>query len=151
MKYNTVITIVYIVLCLSIVSKAIPYTSVAPELADYNNTYQQMLKNYCKDTQYFNPLQKDINFGDIEDRVIIAKCGRSLIGFRVVVDRKHWERAEPNERFSTMMHELSHCYLGVDHSPDPGNFMYAYENYLPIDVVLIQLRDLLIDHCSSKE
>ena len=50
-----------------------------------------------------------------------------------------------------MMHELSHCYLAVNHSSDPHNFMYAYENYLPIDVVLIQLKELMIEHCSSKE
>ena len=130
-----------------IASNFVPYTSIDPELAKFDNEFVAEVKKYCREDQYFHPIQKRIFFENIEDKQVIAQCGYSPFNFKVGVSYFHWRRSSEEQKFATLNHEFTHCYFKVGHNPDPGNYMYAFENYLPREVVKKQLTDFLAERC----
>lgn len=124
-----------------------PYNIVDPSLKDYDNKYLEIVNKYCTKKQYLQPRQKAIYFQDLgEGR--IANCttnGHSKMTIKI--NPKYWNDVSWDQQWSTAVHELNHCYLNMDHSPDPNSVMYAYENFLTKEEVTKQLIEILKEHC----
>ena len=139
---------VFIVLCLAyIVKSCIPYTVIDPQLSKYDTDYLNIVKQYCGSTKYFHPLQKTIYFEDMNTNHI-AYCARNMFTkLNIVVDTKYWNISTDDMKYSTMVHELTHCYFKVGHSSNIGHYMYSYENFLPRETVNAQLIEFLKEQC----
>lgn len=126
----------------------IPYTIIDPVLLPYDKQFLDIVKIYCKPGQYLSPLQKTIYFEDIKDRSRIAYCkSNGYTTFNIVYSTYHWNIQSEDEKFATMRHEEFHCYFGINHSPNPNHFMYAFENNLSRQVIEEQTIELLKALC----
>ena len=139
---------VFIVLCLAyIVKSCIPYTVIDPQLSKYDTDYLNIVKQYCGSTKYFHPLQKTIYFQEMENNHI-AYCARNrFTKLNIVVNSKYWKDSSEDMKYSTLVHELTHCYFRVGHSENKHHFMYSFENFLTREEVDTQLIEFLKEQC----
>lgn len=131
-----------------LLSTLVPYKVVDPEIVPYQQEYLFYVQKYCQKDQYFQPLQELIEIKELPG-LIIAQCQKSLTKIHIIYNKRFWSQDLYPFRMSTMIHEFSHCYFGEGHSLDPNNFMFAYENSLPLDTVKVQLEDYLKKKCSK--
>lgn len=123
-----------------------PIHHVDNELKQYNDYFLYEVNKYCDKSQ-FSILNKTIIKFDDLNRGELGVCRRALIRFEVLIDKKSWDRSQQDRKFSTITHELTHCYLKEEHSPNPNHYMYATENNLPTLMVMLQLEELLKKKC----
>lgn len=50
----------------------------------------------------------------------------SFIYKQIEVERSTWERLPDEKKYNLLIHEIGHCYYGLDHTEDNINFMNAY-------------------------
>lgn len=126
----------------------IPYTVIDPELAPYDQEFQTILNKYCAPNKYIRPWQKTIYFDDLHNNNLIAHClTNGYTTFKIVYNKYNWDRNTIDEKYSFMMHELTHCYFNENHSPDPAHYMYAYNNNLSINTIKFQVEELIKHRC----
>jgi hypothetical protein len=136
----------YLACILFISSYLIPYTVVDPQLAPYEEEFMGHVKKYCREDQYFHPIQKTEEIKDLP-WIVVARCKRTLTSMTVTFNRQYWDGNNHDSRASTLFHEYLHCYFSEPHSEDPDNFMYFEETYVPIDKVNKQLDEILQKRC----
>lgn len=138
------------VLVVYLVSQFIPKTIVDPVLLKYDNEFHSIVKKYCKEEQYFHPIQKFIYFQDMgNDYNDIAFCqSNRYTSFKIVYNIKVWKIQDEDQRFSGFVHEATHCYFKEPHSLDPNHYMFAFENNLSKDTVKYQLAEFLKKKCN---
>jgi hypothetical protein len=125
----------------------IPSTDIDSELKEYDETYKEYLNKYCTSGKYLDPVQKTIKFGILPTGLLAICRTNNLTFMQIIVNIGYWENMTSERRFSTLMHEFSHCYFGLEHSPNPEHFMYAEENHFKKEVVEYQLSVLLQELC----
>lgn len=148
-RFKVIILIAFILIDISLL---IPYDIVDPQIKPYETEYLNTVKKYCKDDQYYgHPLQKYIGIEDLQNPTQIAYCSYSPLGnkFTLIFNKKYWDVEPNNLKKVTLWHEFFHCYFHELHSDDQANFMYAYETYVPVDVMEQQAIELLKKRCSQ--
>lgn len=118
-------------------------------LITYNNYYVELLKENCGE-KYLHPRKILIAFDNLPSPQI-GVCISNGVDFRIYFDKKYWLLSKNSERYQLFMHEASHCYLGIDHSPDEYNYMYyAQEHYLSEDIVYKQVINDIKKSCNKQ-
>lgn len=128
--------IVYILALFTILSSfIIPTTEIDKLLEPGYNRYMELVNNNCKDkSKLFNPAQKYIIFGDLEEGKL-GETTRYTFKYKIIMSNSYWWKRGNEQNNITLYHELSHAVLRMEHSKDPHNYMYAYdEGYNIIDV-----------------
>lgn len=126
-----------------------PIKRIDPALKGYYDYYQELKNEVCPSLKLYKPAKIIIDFG-MKSGPYIGICYRSNIGFHITVDRQWWDHEDEQDRFQLMMHELSHCMLGLDHIEDPSNYMYPSFMYLDKDTVIQELTANFKAQCPSK-
>ncbi len=54
----------------------------------------------------------------------IAICSQTEMARTITVDRDRWNALCPEQKRGIMFHELGHCVLQLEHSPDMVNYMF---------------------------
>ncbi len=139
----------YFVLFIFITSYFIPYTVIDPTLGKYDQEFLVLLKNNCAENKYLHPIQKTIYFQDMPMNNIAYCSTNGYTSFKIVYNKKEWDIQSEDQRFSSLVHEFSHCYFGIGHSSDPNHFMFAYENNLSKEVVEKQVLELIKEQCKN--
>lgn len=106
----------------------VPIRYTVKELIPYQNEALSLIKSYCRPWQFFNPPKQIVYFDNLKYPTI-GYCSRDLTGFRVVFDKKVWDRLSSDDKFQSAFHEFGHCYLGLKHVDNPFNYMY-YSDYI---------------------
>lgn len=141
--------IFYFVFIIEVMYFFTPYKIVDPALSPYVSHIEKLVNNYCTKDQYYNPGQIEIKF-EILGKRIIGYCQRKAINKYVIyVDPIYWDRAEFDERYSLIAHEMTHCMFNEEHNKDIKNYMYFAENHLASAIVREQMKVLLINKCSK--
>ena len=148
MKYKTIKSMLLIAISLFILSAFIPYNIVDPLLYPYEQEFLGTVKQHCNESQYLHPIQKTIHFAEVDNPNNIANCAtNNFTKLNITYNITYWNSQGPSQRFSTMTHELTHCYFNTGHNPDPSHYMYYLENYLPRETVQKQLEEFLKERC----
>lgn len=120
--------IVYILALFTILSSfIIPITEIDKALEPGYNKYIEFINNNCKDkTKLFNPPQKYIIFGNLDEGKI-GETTRYTFKYKIIMSSSYWWKRSNDMNNITLYHELSHAILRLDHSKDPNNYMFAYD------------------------
>jgi len=125
--------------------------SIDPELKWYYNQFMIRLKQHCNEYQYFSPPKISIQFGErkTNDKREIGVCELGKNDFEIVINKTYWDDASPDNRYSLMMHELTHCILQIiRHSPSAYSYMAPEINEnLPIKVIQKQMESIMEKVC----
>lgn len=97
------------------------------DLNEFYNTFLQIVQPYCKESKLFIPAKHSIIYGNAGSGNL-AVCVKTPINWYIVVNQNYWQDLDTNAKYATMMHEFSHCVLGIPHSLDRYNYMYFAEN-----------------------
>jgi hypothetical protein len=81
----------------------------------------------------------------------IAYCEYNNNSYRIYFNLSNIHNFNENDLQLTMFHEITHCELGMDHSPDENNYMYAYYNEQTLEEARVQFVNNIESFCSSKE
>lgn len=144
--------LLYAALACYYLSYFIPYKVIDPELAPYEKEFLDTVHLYCNDNQFYsNPRQETLIINDLGNNIQIAYCSYNLVfsHFEITFNSRFWKSGTEDERYSSLIHEFTHCYFHEGHSKDPYNYMYAYENNLTKNVVKKQLEQLAKKKCSK--
>lgn len=120
--------IVYILTFFIIFSSfIIPETVIAPNLQEPYNRYMFLINKYCKDkTKINDPPQKYIIFGDL-DQGKIGETTRYTFKYTVIMSPPYWWTRSSDSDLISFDHEMGHAVLRLDHSKDPKNYMYPFD------------------------
>lgn len=120
--------IVYILALFTILSSfIIPITNIDKVLEPSYNKYMELINNNCKDkTKLFDPPQKYITFGDLGEGKL-GETTRYTFKYKIIMSSAYWWKRSNDMNSITLYHELSHAILRLDHSKDPHNYMFAYD------------------------
>lgn len=143
LKFN----LITLVCLLTMLSSYIPFTYIDSELKSYNDQFLVTMNQYCKTIPNDKP-QKIIRLGGAGGSYI-GVCKLGLSRWTIVFDRAYWNISNREDRFQLYAHEATHCYLDLDHSSDPGNYMYPSYIYLDPYVVQQQLINNLRKVCPN--
>lgn len=125
------------------------YHIVDKEFQSINNYFMGEVTKYCKPDDYFYPNKTSIMFSNLP-KGMLGVCARNMIQWEIMLDRTEWYNEEEYQvRFSTLIHELTHCVLKLDHSDDPSHYMYYSESGIPEIVVKQQLELILRERCKK--
>lgn len=142
--------ITYTALLSLILSHLIPYKTINPEMAPYEQEYLHYVVKYCRPDQYLsNPLQKSFEIAPLANYAIARCISNGYTNMYITYNSKYWKMDSHDARLSTMFHELTHCYFNERHSGDPKHFMYSDENYLSAETVQVQLEEYLKKKCGK--
>lgn len=121
-----------------------------PVLQPYVDDYLSLVKQSCKVNQLNLPHSRLIRFLE-PGRDRAAECGFNSRYWFINVSPSYWNRIGEEDRAQLMYHELSHCILRMDHSPDPENYMYYKTT--PVTKIMAQLQVLqdAKDICHDQE
>lgn len=109
-----------------------PSKSIDPRTVSHDPTFNSYIETYI--AQKGAPLDYDIPiaFTHIEGQTI-GICTRWSNGYRQIeIDKEYWDSASERYRLSLISHELGHCDLLREHSPDILSIMY-YQNWGSLD------------------
>lgn len=143
---NKVLTSLLLLSCLYVVY---PYRHIQKEFRPYYSNYKTLLSVYCPNQ--YKTGGESIEFGTRHrNNDEIAYCAIFPFKWKIFVDVDYWKLASPEKKLTIIRHELSHCMLGVDHSLDKNNFMYAYLPTLTFIEIENQTVELLKKTCKRK-
>lgn len=145
---HNIIKYLCVILCVIVIgSNFIPYRIIDPELAPYEKEFIDTVKEYCPATRFFHPIQDSMYFGNIGYPRLAYTQTNGWTRMTIVVDRFYWATANDDMRYSTLFHELGHGILGLSHSKNSGNFMYAFDFPITKAEVKKQLVEILKERC----
>lgn len=124
-----------------------PYTIIDPKLVPYQKEFIETVQAYCPVYMYLHPIQTTIYFDKLIPNRIAYSLTNGWTRVRFVFDKEHWDKANEDSRYATAIHEFSHGYLGMDHSTDPNNYMFAYDFIISKEEVKKQLITALKERC----
>lgn len=126
-----------------------PYKNIDKQLQPYYNTYMGLVSLYCPKIKDTLKPQISIYFNYHNDDNWVGICYLYKNKFVVQIDHKYWVNTTEDDRKEIMYHELSHCVLDLDHSPDPKNYMYAYDSHLTITDTINQVISDIKGKCNA--
>lgn len=125
-----------------------PAREIDNELGPYVSNYLDLVKEECPRVSL--PRQVIIKFSKLPSGVM-AWCVPRPAGFKIEINEETWGFETVEGRYSLVVHELSHCVLGLPHSQDEYNYMYYNDkNDLHPEIVDIQLRKDAKDFCKKR-
>lgn len=134
----------------------IPTHHVDPELVPYVQRYYALIDSVCPKGFFRNPKQVSITITKDLEGTIIGQCRFRYNGATILIDEGFWKSAPENQKYSVMMHEMTHCFMtdGIlaafpYHVDNPYHYMYAYNNNMRVDYTDIQLLDAAIERCAG--
>lgn len=143
---------VYLLLLVYLITSNLPYkaTTIDPVFVNYYTEFETIVKQYCTEDQYFHPNCK-IEFHEFVKNEI-GMCLGKPNKYTIWIKKKYWDEGSDNEKFSLLIHELSHCELDLDHDPDPNNYMYFDDRIVNSkEIVIEQLKTYLKKKCGGKK
>ncbi len=143
---------IYVIVSFFLISWVIPYseTTIDPEIKPYYDEYQNIVDQYCTKNQYHSENFKLV----FDDNNTLGKgeigiCQPFPNAFKISLNRKYWNRASDVSRFSLVVHENSHCMFEIPHFESPTHYMYYADVYLPKEVIIYQLKEILKYKCQK--
>lgn len=126
------------------------YKIIDKELKPYVSEYYRLLNKYCKNRKYNKSSHYIIFLDDINEyrgdgTQTIGVCYHKLFGFEVEIDRGWWESSNESLRKQLIYHEMAHCLINQEHSPNKSNYMY--QGLFPNDNVETQSIQDIKDYC----
>ena len=116
----------------------------------YYDHYMSLINSNCPKLNKNQPKQIFIYFSDHKDS-IIGLCSKNNYRFIVTIDNKYWSKADEAQKYQLVMHELSHCVLGIDHSSDIGNYMFPVLEDLSMNIVYEQVVQDIKNKCAEQK
>lgn len=124
-------------------------TKKDPELEVFFNKNVNVINHYCTKERYRHPFFTSVVFGDMEITGAIAFCEPKVNGFKLVFDKKYWNRLSDINKTQLMFHEMAHCMFNEDHYADPNHFMYFSMNDMDGLTLAIQVHQYLSFKCGA--
>ncbi len=145
-QFKDIRMFVYFVLFSYIFYLTTPFyqTEMSPEIAPMYIEFNNLVRQNCREDQYFHP-QFKIMFKALEGD-IIGMCMTYPNSFVIHLDTKFWKESDQDDRRQLLYHELLHCNMSLDHVEDKHNIMYYAFNKLSKDEILKQT----LKHIKSK-
>lgn len=132
------------------------YLKSNTELLNYYIEYKEMFESVCArdDVNRLMPDKAIIKFAPTSDPNqkgrAIGVCTTYDTGDWVIrIDPEFYKTASNEDRYSVVMHELTHCVLHMDHSSDQGNYMYWSLQHLPKETIIKQMKADMKAHCAK--
>jgi hypothetical protein len=125
------------------------YKIVDEELKPYVTEYMGLLNKYCKSGNYNKSDRYVIFLQNFNDGRTMGLCERKWNGYSVQIDNTIFNNSAEKYRKQLLFHELSHCLINQEHSPDPNNYMNAVFPYLDANLVMKQTIDNIKNHCND--
>lgn len=135
----------------------IPSNEIEPELKPFVTRYHSLVDSVCPKNYFRDPVRVSIKFDDIKDSNVIGLCKITYNSAKIYIDRSFWNTYSFNERYSLIMHEMTHCFMTKNllagfpfHQDDPLHYMYAYNVDIPVKWVDEQLLEAARSKCDIK-
>ena len=103
----------------------LPTSYTEPELKPYVGFAMQVVDENCPAQNYFRPKLIQYGFGKLGEGKI-GECSLGDKSYSIIFDRDTWKRIDEKEKYIVVMHEVTHCIFGADHSDDHNSYMYSY-------------------------
>ena len=117
---------------------------VEEDLKTYHAFFFNMIKEHCPSLNGINVANRRfISFDEKEPRrvgskestkYIVATCTRSFNEFSIKINRYYWDNSDERARTTTFVHEMAHCYLGLDHTDTEEHFSYMHPDPMPLPI-----------------
>lgn len=125
---------------------SIPYKRINPDLKQYNDQFQDLLKLNCK--KNLNRFKRQIIITFMELRYpTVGLCIHGVTNIMIFIDPVAWNKYPEMERYQLFMHEATHCYLGLTHKQDVLHYMNSFLVPLSYEDVNNQLVDSIKEVC----
>lgn len=111
--------ILLLALSASACSQSVDFVDIDPVLRPYHTEF---IRLFAEAYPGLDPISVGIQFTELTDET--AQCriqGRSQV---IYVDRSDWDGLCEAQRRAVIFHELGHCALYRDHSPNIMSYMY---------------------------
>ncbi len=144
---------IYFIISFFLVSWVVPYSEITidPEIKPYYNEYIEIVKQYCTYEQYHRYNFKIIfdNNNHILNKGEIGICQPFPNAYKISLSKKYWDNVSDLKRFSLLIHEASHCDFDVPHFVSPTHYMYYADTYIPKELMISQLKEILKYKCKQ--
>lgn len=126
----------------------VPGRSVDPEIQPYYDHATKIIDEHCKFYQRSFFGYESFTFTDkMENDNVAAYCRKRPFGFQIVMNRNGWDLMSESDKTSVFLHEVGHCFLGLQHSDNPKDIMYWSLVSLPQSMVEGQFVNYVIKAC----
>lgn len=139
----------YAILSLYLCANFIPLYYVNKTLKSYHKEILDIVKQYCKPNQYFNPHRQLIYFETLKDDAV-GVCMMNNFSYIIKIDPKNWAISNEDERFEIITHEMAHCLLKKQHVDNSKNYMYYSIAQLNKEIVKEQFITDLEAYCGKR-
>ena len=119
---------------------------VDEHIIPYYNEFISIVKKECPKIE--TPNQFVVKFDTLKNEEV-GLCYFYAFKREIKIDEFFWEFASDQSRKQLVFHELTHCILTKHHVEDENNYMYAYLNYLPPDVLIEQVKESARSYCNE--
>lgn len=126
-----------------------PIYKVDPELEFYLTMFSFALENNCYYKEYDHPNQFIMEFKDLDNYAVLGRCGRGISRRVIQINSQTWEYLSNDGKLDLLFHEMSHCFLNVDHVDQPGHYMNANDQNLKWYVVAFQTIEVMHSRCTK--
>jgi hypothetical protein len=123
---------------------SIPIVNVDERIVPYYNEFISLVKNECPKIE--TPNQFKIKFDELKNEEV-GVCYFFMFRREIKIDQSFWDVTPEYGRRQLIFHELTHCILDTHHVEDENNYMNAYLNYVPTDVLIEQVKQVAKNYC----
>lgn len=120
-----------------------------PRLMKYFNDNLKIITTFCNESQYYLPPMHAVYFGKMYATAAIAYCDIRFNGFKLIFDEEYWNELPEIDRQQLMFHEMAHCMLDAEHTPDVNHFMSPEMAHIEETVLKMQIMKFLTDKCTN--
>ena len=125
----------------------VPIKHIDPSLKEmFERDYFTMV-NECDKIEL--PIQFILKPDDIKDKGWVGVT--TISGNRVIIriDKTYMKQNSQDAIEVTLLHEMAHGFLGMDHNKDPGNYMYYSETGVPLVKAMEQFKHDVREKCNE--
>lgn len=127
----------------------IPYTHTNEVLIPYTTKVMNIVNTYCNKNQYSSALHKYVYFHKL-DKDEVGECTFGYNKFVIKIDNSFLQRANEDEKYEVIFHEMYHCLFFKDHVTDPNNYMFYRIAHLNKETIVKQFTDDVKKICEAK-
>jgi len=149
---STTRKVYYSILGIIVLYLVAPFYSIDERLEPYLERYRFIAQSTCQEDFLFLPWRFSLNFGEVDDKKYVARTSKITNNLYtkviIVVDEKHFNKLNEDERVSLIFHELTHYFYDHPDINDPDHFMDDDKQYTGTKFdVYKQFKDIVEAQC----